>query len=119
MTALCGLARSFPQLALARIGVGVGEAGCSPPAHSMLSDYYPPERRGTAFSIYALGIPIGSAIGIFAGGWIEEMFGWRAAFFVVGLPGIALAAVVRLTLREPPRAPGAPRRAAPAPRPPR
>ena len=101
MTALSGLARSFTQLALARVGVGLGEAACSPPAHSLLSDYYPPERRGTAFSIYALGIPIGSAIGTFAGGWIKEMFDWRTAFFVVGLPGVALAAVVRLTLREP------------------
>ena len=64
---------------------------------------FPPERRGTAFSIYSLGIPIGSAIGTFAGGWIKEMFDWRTAFFVVGLPGVALAAVVRLTLREPPR----------------
>jgi MFS family permease len=103
MTAVSGLARSFTQLALARVGVGLGEAACTPPAHSLLSDLYPPERRGTAFSIYALGIPIGSAIGTFAGGWIKEMFDWRTAFFVVGLPGIALAAVVRLTLREPPR----------------
>jgi MFS family permease len=103
MTAASGLARSFTHLALARVGVGLGEAACSPPAHSMLSDYYPPERRGTAFSIYALGIPIGSAIGTFTGGWIMEMFDWRTAFFVVGLPGIVLAAVVRLTLREPPR----------------
>ena len=103
MTALSGLARNFAELALARVGVGLGEAACSPPAHSLLSDYYPPERRGTAFSIYALGIPIGSAIGTFAGGWIKEMFDWRTAFFVVGLPGILLAAVVRLTLREPKR----------------
>src|SRR5262245_5180834 len=107
MTAASGLARSFAHLALARVGVGLGEAACSPPAHSMLSDYYPPERRGTVFSIYALGIPIGSAIGTFAGGWIMEMFDWRTAFFVVGLPGIALAALVRLTLREPPRPPQA------------
>jgi predicted MFS family arabinose efflux permease len=103
MTAVSGLARSFTHLALARVGVGLGEAACTPPAHSLLSDLYPPERRGTAFSIYALGIPIGSAIGTFAGGWIKEIFDWRTAFFVVGLPGILLAAVVRLTLREPPR----------------
>jgi MFS family permease len=103
MTAVTGLARSFTHLALARVGVGLGEAACSPPAHSLLSDYFPPERRGTAFSIYALGIPLGSAIGTFAGGWIKELFDWRTAFFVVGLPGIALALVVRLTLREPPR----------------
>jgi len=103
MTALTGFANNFTQLALARVGVGLGEAACSPPAHSLLSDYFPPERRGTALSIYALGIPIGSAIGVFAGGWINEAFDWRTAFFVVGLPGILLAAIVRLTLREPPR----------------
>jgi MFS family permease len=103
MTALCGLARTFPQLVAARIGVGVGEAGCSPPAHSILSDYFPPERRGTAFAIYALGIPVGTAFGFFTGGWMAETLGWRMAFLFVGLPGIALALVVRLTLREPPR----------------
>jgi MFS family permease len=103
MTALCGLARTFPQLVAARIGVGIGEAGCSPPAHSILSDYYPPERRGTAFAIYALGIPVGTAFGFFTGGWMAETLGWRMAFLLVGLPGIALALVVRLTLREPPR----------------
>jgi MFS family permease len=103
MTALCGIVRTFPQLVLARIGVGVGEAGCSPPAHSILSDYYPPERRGTAFAIYALGIPVGTAFGFFTGGWMAETLGWRAAFLFVGLPGLALALIVRLTLREPPR----------------
>ncbi len=113
MTALTGLARSFTELALARVGVGLGEAACSPPAHSLISDYFPPERRGTAFSIYALGIPIGGAIGTFAGGWIKEAFDWRTAFFVVGLPGIALAALVRLTLREPARGHSEPAPAAP------
>ncbi|MGI9592688.1 MAG: MFS transporter, partial [Myxococcota bacterium] len=103
MTAVTGLSRSFAHLALARVGVGLGEAACSPPAHSLLSDYFPPERRGTAFSIYSLGIPIGGAIGTFAGGWIVEFFDWRTAFFAVGLPGVVLALVVRLTLREPPR----------------
>jgi MFS family permease len=103
MTALCGLARSFPQLVLARIGVGVGEAGCSPPAHSLISDYYPPERRGRAFATYALGIPIGTAFGYLLGGWMSQELGWRAAFLLVGLPGVVLALVVRFTLREPPR----------------
>lgn len=102
-TALTGFARGFGELALARIGVGVGEAGCSPPAHSLISDYFPAERRATALSIYALGIPIGSAIGTFAGGWLDEFFDWRTAFIVVGLPGVLLAALVRLTLREPTR----------------
>lgn len=103
MTALTGLAQSFTQLALARIGVGVGEAACSPPVHSLLSDYFPPERRGTALSIFSLGVPIGIMIGYLVGGWINQYFGWRTAFFVVGLPGLLLAVVVRLTLREPPR----------------
>jgi MFS family permease len=115
MTAVTGFARNFTELALARVGVGLGEAACSPPAHSLLSDYFPPERRGTAFSIYALGIPLGSAIGTFAGGWIEELFDWRTAFFVVGLPGVALALLVRLTLREPLRGMSDPPAAAPPP----
>ena len=79
MTALCGLATSFTQLFLARIGVGIGEAGCSPAAHSMIADSFPPERRASAFGIYSLGIPIGAAFGVFAGGWINEWFGWRTA----------------------------------------
>ena len=103
MTALCGLATSFTQLFLARIGVGIGEAGCSPAAHSMIADSFPPERRASAFGIYSLGIPIGAAFGVFAGGWINEWFGWRTAFLVVGLPGVALAVVAQLTLHEPPR----------------
>ncbi len=103
MTAVTGLARGFTELALARVGVGVGEAGCSPPAHSLISDYFPPEKRATALSIYSLGIPIGSAIGMLAGGWINELFDWRTAFMVVGLPGLVLAVIVRFTLREPTR----------------
>jgi len=101
MTAVSGLAQNFLQLALARVGVGIGEAGCSPPAHSLLSDYYPPEARATALGIYSLGIPFGVMFGLFAGGWINELFGWRQAFFVVGLPGLVLALIVRLTVREP------------------
>ncbi|MEO1203600.1 MAG: MFS transporter [Pseudomonadota bacterium] len=103
MTALCGLAQNFWQLAAARIGVAVGEAGCSPPAHSMISDYYPPERRATALSIYSLGIPLGIMFGLMAGGWVNEYFGWRRALLVVGLPGLLLALVVRFTVKEPPR----------------
>ncbi|MFP8879699.1 MAG: MFS transporter [Myxococcota bacterium] len=115
MTALTGLARGFGTLALARIGVGVGEAACSPPAHSLISDFFPPERRGTALSIYSLGIPVGAAIGTLVGGWVGEAFGWRTAFMVVGLPGLALALVVRLTLHDPPRG-MADREAEPEPR---
>ena len=102
-TALSGLAQNFWHLLIARIGVGVGEAGCSPPAHSMIADYYPAEQRATALGIYSLGIPFGIMFGLFAGGWINEFFGWRAAFFVVGVPGVILALVVRYTLAEPPR----------------
>ena len=79
MTALCGMAQNFSQMLAARIGVGVGEAGCSPPAHSLIADYYPPNQRASALSIYALGIPIGSILGLLAGGWIAEFYAgvWR------------------------------------------
>ena len=103
MTAVCGLAQSFLQLLLARIGVAVGEAGGSPPSHSMISDLFPPHQRATALGIYALGIPIGTMLGNLAGGWINEAFSWREAFFVVGLPGLLMALVVRFTLHEPAR----------------
>lgn len=103
MTALCGLAQNFWQLAVARIGVGVGEAGCSPPSHSLLSDYFPQAKRATALSIYSLGIPFGIMFGLLAGGWLLELVGWRIALMVVGLPGILLAVVVRYTLPEPER----------------
>ena len=103
MTALSGLAQNFWQLAVARIGVGIGEAGCSPPAHSLIADFYAPKERATALGIYALGIPFGIMFGLFIGGWINEAFGWRRAFFVVGLPGLLLALVVRFTVTEPVR----------------
>ena len=103
MTALTGLAGNFWQIAAARIGVGIGEAGCSPPAHSMVSDYFPPERRATALGIYALGIPIGAGLGYLAGGWLQEWYGWRRSFMIVGIPGIFMALFVRAFLREPPR----------------
>lgn len=103
MTALSGLAMNFWQLAAARIGVGIGEAGCSPSAHSMLADLYPAKQRATALGIYSLGIPIGIMFGLFAGGAIADAFGWRTAFFVVGIPGLILSAVVFFTIKEPPR----------------
>ena len=103
MTAASGLARNFTDLALARVGVGIGEAGCTPPAHSILSDYFPPEKRATVLSIYACGIYTGVGLGFWLGGWINDAFGWRAAFMVIGLPGVLKAIVVRLTIREPPR----------------
>lgn len=103
MTALSGLAMNFWQLAAARIGVGIGEAGCSPSAHSLLADLYPAKERATALGIYSLGIPIGIMFGLFAGGAIADAFGWRLAFFVVGIPGLLLSVVVFLTVKEPPR----------------
>ena len=103
MTALCGAAQSFLQLALARVGVGVGEATASPASISMIADLYPPERRSTALSVYNLGSSLGVMIGLPLGGWLSELYGWRVAFLAVGLPGLAMALVVRLTVREPRR----------------
>ena len=101
MTALCGMAQNYWQLLAARIGVGVGEAGGSPPSHSMISDTFPPESRATALSFYSVGINIGILFGFLLGGWLNEIFGWRVAFLVVGLPGVVLGAVVRYTMAEP------------------
>ena len=103
MTAVCGLANNFITLLLARIGVGIGEAGASPPSHSLISDYFPIETRATALSIYALGIPLGTMIGSFVGGWGADAIGWRYTFFLVGVPGVIFALIVWFTLREPPR----------------
>lgn len=102
-TALCGTASNFGTMALYRFGVGIGEAGCSPPSHSLISDYYEPKKRASALSIYSFGIPLGTMFGAAIGGYLADWFGWRAAFFVVGLPGIILAIVIWLTVREPPR----------------
>ncbi|MFO0688423.1 MAG: MFS transporter [Myxococcota bacterium] len=103
MTMLCGMARSFPQLLAARIGVGVGEAGCTPPAHSMISDTFPTAKRASAISIYSLGGPIGMLFGLAFGGYLADQLGWQAAFMVVGAPGLLLAAITRFTLDEPVR----------------
>jgi MFS family permease len=103
MTVASGMARSFAQLLAARIGVGVGEAGCSPSAHSLISDYFPLERRGTALAIYQASGQIGIFTGLALGGYLAETYGWRVAFFVVGGPGLLLAAIVQFVLREPPR----------------
>ncbi|NNF52570.1 MAG: MFS transporter [Gammaproteobacteria bacterium] len=101
MTAACGLAQNFWQLFLARLGVGVGEAGGVAPAYSLISDYFPSAQRARAISVYAFGIPIGSALGIVFGGLIASKIDWRYAFFVVGLAGVLLAPFFRLTVREP------------------
>ena len=103
MTALSGLVQNYGQLLAARLGVGVGEAGGSPPSHSMISDYFPPSSRGTALSFYSMGIYIGVLFGFAAGGWIAENFGWRNAFFVIGIPGILYALVVLWVVKEPKR----------------
>jgi len=103
MTAICGLAQNFWQLMLGRIGVAIGEAGASPPSHSLISDYFAPEKRATALGIYSLGVPIGVMIGFLAGGWLVHFFDWRTAFIVVGLPGVLMAVIVSLTVKEPPR----------------
>lgn len=102
-TGLCGIASSFLHLFLARIGVGVGEAGCTPASHSLISDYVPREKRASAMATFSLGIPAGSLIGMTIGGLIADSFGWRAAFLVVGLPGVILGFVAMFTLPEPRR----------------
>jgi MFS family permease len=130
MTVLCGFATSFVALFIFRIGVSIGEAGCSPPANSIIADYFIPAKRSTAVSTYALGIPLGGMVAyVFGGfitssldgasvaavlsswGWVgavnaldwQNIEGWRVAFVVVGLPGIIVAMVVKMTVKEPPR----------------
>jgi predicted MFS family arabinose efflux permease len=103
MTAVCGLAQNFWQLFLARLGVGVGEAGGVAPAYSLVADYFPPEQRARALGVYSFGVPIGSALGILFGGVIASLVDWRAAFIVVGLAGVVLAPVFKLVVREPVR----------------
>ena len=111
MTALSGLARSFPTLATFRVGVGIGEASASPAAYSMLSDYYAPRLRATVLAIYSGGLYVGGGVGLFLGGWILDAWGdlypqvsqapfglrgWQVAFLAVGFPGVAMAAWVRI-----------------------
>jgi MFS family permease len=103
MTAACGLAQNFAQLFAARLGVGVGEAGGVAPAYSLIADYFPQRERARALSIYSFGIPIGSALGILLGGVLTSVLDWRSAFIIVGLAGLLLAPVLKLTVREPAR----------------
>jgi MFS family permease len=130
MTVLCGFATSFIALFIFRIGVSIGEAGCSPPANSLIADYFVPAERSTAVSVYALGIPLGGMVAYVFGGYIvgsldgpiiggllaswnwtwavnaldwQNIEGWRVAFAVVGVPGLIVAAIVKLTIAEPPR----------------
>ena len=103
MTALSGFAQNFVHLLLARMGVGIGEAGGTPPSTSMIADLYPPESRATAMGIYTTGIGLGILLGFALGGMVYEAYGWRVAFFVAGVPGLLLALVVRFGIREPVR----------------
>lgn len=103
LSALCGAAASFPQLLLIRAGVGVAEAGCSPPAHSLISDYVEPSRRTSALSIYSCGTSLGYLLAAVGGSYVVQHWGWRAACAAVGLPGIAVGLSIKLLIREPPR----------------
>ncbi|MCB2048177.1 MAG: MFS transporter [Novosphingobium sp.] len=100
-TVVCAYVTNFTQLALARVGVGVGEAGCTPPAHSLIMDYAPPEKRSSALAFYGLGPPIGGLLGMAFGGLVADAYGWRTAFLVAGAPGLAFAVLAAFTLVEP------------------
>ncbi len=102
-TAVCGLAQNFWQLFLARMGVGIGEAGGVAPSYALVSDYFPPARRARALAFFSLGIPIGSALGVFFGGWIASHLDWRSAFLIVGLAGLPAALLVKIGISEPVR----------------
>jgi len=103
MTAITGFAQNFVQIFLARIGVGIGEAGGNPPSQSMISDLFPAHQRATALGIYFTGVNIGIMFGFLLGGWLNEIYGWRMTFMIVGLPGIVIAALVRFSMAEPAR----------------
>ena len=103
MTGVCGLAQNFVQLFLARLGVGIGEAGGVAPAYSLIADYFPADQRARALSVYSFGIPIGSALGIVFGGLIAAKIDWRFAFFATGFAGVLIAPLFKLTVKEPPR----------------
>ncbi len=103
LTALCGMATSLSQLLLLRMAVGVGEAGCTPPAHSLISDYVESAHRSTALSIYSCGISLGYILSALVGGYVTMHYGWRTACVVIGLPGTAVALLIRAFIKEPPR----------------
>lgn len=100
-TALCGAAQNFWQLVAARIGVGIGEAGCTPTSHALIADYVPKEKRASALAFFSIGTPLGSIIGLGMGGLIADAYGWRTAFLVAGVPGLIFAVIVFFTLKEP------------------
>jgi predicted MFS family arabinose efflux permease len=101
MTVFCGLAQTFGQLALARLGVGAGESGATPAAQSLIADYFPPDRRASAYALLTSGSTVGYLLSVGLGGYVAARFGWRAAFLIAGLPGIALVLAARFVLREP------------------
>ena len=105
-TAVCGITRTFPQLVMARVGVGVGEAGCTPAAVSLISDLAPREKRASALGIYTMGVPIGALLGMAIGGLVADIGGWRMAFLVAAVPGLPVALLAMLTLKEPRKAVG-------------
>lgn len=112
-TALCGIAGSYMQLFLFRLGVGIGEAGGSAPSYALIADYFPPERRGRALAIYNMGVPVGLAFGVLLGGYIAQLVNWRVAFLSVGIAGIVVAPVFRWIVRDRPRPAAAPGGGAP------
>jgi MFS family permease len=102
-TATCGLAWNYASLFASRALTAVGEAGGSPPSHSLISDYFPLSKRATALAVYAMSVPIGTSLGNVFAGWLNVWYGWRATFVIVGVPGVVLAALIWLTVKEPPR----------------
>ena len=102
-TAACGLVQSYAQLVVARMGVAVGEAGGIAPSYALIADYYPKERRARALAFFSLGIPIGSALGVFFGGWLAAALSWRTAFLIVGLAGLPAALMIKAFIPEPVR----------------
>jgi len=113
MTAFCGLAVSFPMMLLARFGVGIGEAGCLPPTQSVISDYWPANKRTNAISMHLTAIPFGTIAAGAIGGVVADLYGWRAAFLALGVPGVLIALICWLTVKEPPRSGGAEKAEAP------
>lgn len=103
MTIVTGMAKTFTHLVIARLGVGIGEAAGTPPAHSLIADYFPVNKRATALGIYSAGVFAGSALAYLGGGYLREYFDWRTAFFILGAPGLVFALVLRFTVREPMR----------------
>ena len=100
-TAMTGVGRSYAEVLLARLGVGAGESAAGPPGHAMISDYFPLEQRGRALAIYSAGGAVGMMLGMWLGGYLGDVYGWRTTFVIIGLPGLLLAVIVRLTVREP------------------